>query len=72
MTGPAFGANVTKTDRSAPVNVAELKCNAAAGNASAQFDLAMLYLTGRFGVDKKAEALPLLAAAAGQKDNRMP
>jgi len=36
------------------------------------FDLAMLYLTGRFGVDKKAEALPLLAAAAGQKDNRMP
>ena len=25
MTGPAFGANVTKTDRSAPLNVVELK-----------------------------------------------
>jgi len=32
----------------------------------------MLDLTGRSGVDKNAEALPLLAASARQKDNRVP
>ena len=41
----------------------------AAGQADAQFTLAVLYLSGRLGEDKRAEAVPLLRASAEQKHN---
>jgi TPR repeat protein len=46
-----------------------LKRDAASGRAGAPFTLAILYLSGRLGDDKRAEAVPLLRASAEQKHN---
>src|SRR5260370_15702949 len=67
--GPAAGAGSANKNKAPDAGIAELRRNAASGHAGAQFTLAILYLSGRLGDDKRAEAVPLLLASAEQKHN---
>src|SRR5260221_5661906 len=67
--GPAAGAGSANKDKTPDAGIADLRRNAASGHAGAQFTLAILYLSGRLGDDKRAEAVPLLLASAEQKHN---
>src|SRR5258708_25191016 len=68
--GPAAGAGSANKNKAPDAGIAELRRNAASGHAGAQFTLAILYLSGRLGDDKRAEAVPFLLASAEQKHNR--
>src|SRR5260221_12005001 len=70
--GPAAGAGSANKDKTPDAGIAELRRNAASGHAGAQFALAILYLSGRLGDDRRAEAVPLLFQPPEPKNNGAP